>query len=141
MKAGLIRKGSGRRYELRAHSIRKYFRTQLGALSTIPTNYIEYMIGHTVSTYNDIKNRLEDLRSKYASAELSIRPKSKMSKIEQLRTLTETSQRALDELLSKEPIAEPHRTVVDETAQRALEALKSAFEKAVEKELKRNIKT
>jgi integrase len=135
LKAGLIKRGSGRRYELRAHSIRKYFRTQLGALSTVPTDYIEYMMGHTISTYNDIRNRLEDLRAKYASAELSIRPKSRLSKIEQLRILIETSQRALDDMLSKEPMAEPHRTVVDETAQRALEALKEAFEKAFEKEL------
>ena len=44
-------------------------------------------------------------------------------------------ERARDELLSKEPITEPHRTIVDETAQRALEALKAAFEKAIEKEL------
>lgn len=93
------------------------------------------MMGHTISTYNDIKNRVEDLRSKYASAELSIRPKSKLSKIEQLRTLIETSQKALDEMLSKESIVEPHRTVVDETAQKALEALKAAFERAFEKEL------
>ena len=134
-KAGLIKKGSSPRYELRAHSIRKYFRTQLGASSTIPTDYIEYMMGHTISTYNDIKNRMEDLRAKYASAELSIKPKSRMSRIEQLRTLIETSQKALDELLSKEPMTEPHRTIVDETAQRALEALKAAFEKAIEKEL------
>lgn len=47
--------GKSIRYDLRAHSIRKYFRTQLGSLSTIPTDYIEYMMGHTVSTYNDIK--------------------------------------------------------------------------------------
>lgn len=36
LKAGLIKKGSSRRYELRAHSIRKYFRTQLGALTPFP---------------------------------------------------------------------------------------------------------
>lgn len=36
---------------------------------------------------------------------------------------------------SQESMAEPHRTVVDETAQKAIEALKSAFEKAIEKEL------
>jgi len=94
------------------------------------------MMGHTISTYNDIKNRLEDLRSKYASTEFSIKPKSRQSKIEQLRTLIETSQKALDELLAKEAKAEPHRTVVDETARRALEVLKMAFEQAFEKELK-----
>lgn len=118
LKAGLIKKGSGRRYELRAHSLRKYFRTQLGALGTIPTDYIEYMMGHMLSTYNDIRNRLEDLRLKYASTDLSIRSKARLSKIEQLRILIETSQKALDEMLSKEPMAEPHRTVIDEIAKK-----------------------
>jgi integrase len=39
-RVGLIEKCNKARYDLRAHSIRKYFRTQLGAISTIPTDYI-----------------------------------------------------------------------------------------------------
>ena len=41
VEVGLIQKGAGKRYGLRPHSIRKFFRTQLGSLGTIPTDYIE----------------------------------------------------------------------------------------------------
>jgi site-specific recombinase XerD len=63
-KAGLIpQKSLGRRYDLRVHSIRKFFRTQLAALGT-PTDYIEYMMGHTISTYHDIQMKgVEFLRA------------------------------------------------------------------------------
>lgn len=78
------------RYDLRTHSIRKYFRTQLGSLSTIPTDYIEYMMGHTISTYNDIKMKgVEFLRNLYASSGLSIRPRTKLSKMQQLKLMIE----------------------------------------------------
>jgi len=43
VKADLIT-SKKRRYELRLHSLRKYFRTQLGSLNTIPVDYIEYMM-------------------------------------------------------------------------------------------------
>lgn len=46
----------GRFYGLRAHSLRKFFRTQLAALS-VPADYIEHMMGHTISTYHDIQMR------------------------------------------------------------------------------------
>lgn len=70
LKTGIITKGEAKRYPVRAHSLRKYFRTQLGAISTIPTDYIDYMMGHTVSTYNDIKNNVPKLRELYASSAL-----------------------------------------------------------------------
>jgi len=44
LKAGIIEKGEAERYPVRPHSLRKYFRTQLGAISTNPTDYIEYML-------------------------------------------------------------------------------------------------
>ncbi len=55
VKAGLVtEKPRCRRYDLRAHSLRKYLRTQLASLD-IETDYIEYMMGHTISTYHDIR--------------------------------------------------------------------------------------
>ena len=45
VKAGIIRKGTAKALRPQSQSIRKYFRTQIGSLSTIPTDYIEYMIG------------------------------------------------------------------------------------------------
>ncbi|MEM3880349.1 MAG: site-specific integrase [Candidatus Bathyarchaeia archaeon] len=76
-KAGLIpQKSIGRLYDLHVHSIRKFFRTQLAALG-MPTDYIEYMMGHTISTYHDIQMKgIEYLRGIYSAAALSIKPKT-----------------------------------------------------------------
>jgi hypothetical protein len=62
--------------------MRKYFRTQLGLLNTIPVDYIEYMMCHAVSTYNDMKNNIPKLRELYATSGLSIRLKTKQNRIE-----------------------------------------------------------
>jgi integrase len=135
-KAGLIKKGSGERYQLRAHSIRKYFRTQLGSISTIPTDYIEYMMGHTISTYNDIKMKgVEYIRNLYASSGLSIRPKTTISKIERLKMFAESLGLNPDEVLSRDALAMPHRTVVD-PEQRKIEVLNQALKQAILQELR-----
>lgn len=52
--AGFLGSKVGRRYTIRPHSIRKFFRTQMAALG-LGTDYIEYMMGHTISTYHDIE--------------------------------------------------------------------------------------
>jgi len=53
-------------------------------------DYIEYMMGHTISAYNDVKMKgIEFPRNLYASSGLSIRPKTKISKIEQLKLIIE----------------------------------------------------
>ena len=44
----------------------------------MPTDYSDYMMGHTISTYNDIRMKgIEFLRGKYAAAGLRIRQKEK----------------------------------------------------------------
>jgi len=135
-RAGLIKKGSRKRYQLRAHSIRKYFRTQLGSISTIPTDYIDYMMGHTISTYNDIKMKgVEYLRNLYASSGLSIKPKTKISKIERLKMFAESLGLNPDEVLSRDALAMPHRTVVD-PEQRKIEVLNQALKQAILQELR-----
>lgn len=135
IKTGLIQKGKKRRYELRAHSIRKYFRTQLGSLSTIPTDYIEYMMGHTISTYNDVKMKgIEFLRNLYASSGLSIKPKTKISKIEQLKLIIEAWGLNPNEILTKEALSSPHRTVVNPQDDE-IQVLNQALKQAIIKEL------
>ena len=75
-KAGLDEK-NGKFYKLRIHSLRKFFRTQLAALG-VPTDYIEYMMGHKRDTYNKIETKgVEFLRAIYASANLRIFPREK----------------------------------------------------------------
>lgn len=70
---------------MRAHSLRKYFRTQLASLG-VNTDYINYMMGHTVDTYHDIQMKgPEFLRTIYAASGLGIRPKTQVSKMEMLK--------------------------------------------------------
>ena len=88
LKGGLIQnKPLGRLYELRAHSIRKFFRTQLASLN-VQTDYIEYMMGHTISTYHDIQMKgVEFLRGIYMASAFSIKPKTRVSKIDALKEI------------------------------------------------------
>ncbi len=91
-KPDLIHRGfnssrSGRKYELRVHSIRKYFRTQMAALG-VERDYIEYMMGHIISTYHDIRMKgIEFLRGIYTASGLSIKPKTRVSKIDALKEI------------------------------------------------------
>lgn len=85
-RAGLT-SGHRRRHDIRVHSLRKFFRTQLGALGTNP-DYIEYMMGHKLSTYNDVESKgLEFLRGAYAASNLSIQEREGASTTEVLRAL------------------------------------------------------
>jgi len=76
-RAGLgKRRGKGNRKmrEIRVHSLRKFFRTQLGA--KVKDDHVEYMMGHKLSTYNDVERLGVDyLRAEYAKAGLRIFPK------------------------------------------------------------------
>src|SRR2546427_10163065 len=54
-KAGLLKKPKGRMYELRIHTLRKYFKTQLIAHG-VPSDYADYMMGHKSDTYHDIQS-------------------------------------------------------------------------------------
>ena len=87
LKAGLIKVKNGRMYDLRVHSLRKFFKTQLLALGVQP-DYVDYMMGHTVDTYHDIQSiGIDKLRNVYASSGLSIRKKTQISKIDTLKEM------------------------------------------------------
>ncbi len=110
--AGLLGSKVGRRYTMRPHSIRKFFRTQMAALG-VQTDYIEYMMGHTISTYHDIEMKgIEFLRGVYAASGLCIKPKTKPSRIEMLKEMVRAVGLNPEEILTKEALAMPHRTVV-----------------------------
>ena len=86
VKTGLTKHRKGH-YDLRVHSIRKFFKTQLTALG-LQTDYVEYFMGHKISTYHDIQSiGIDTLRSRYAATGLAIRPKIQNSKAEQIREL------------------------------------------------------
>jgi hypothetical protein len=94
------------------------------------------MMGHKISTYHDIKMKgIEHLRNLYSSSGLSIRPKTAMSKMDQLKTLVRSLGLNPDEVLSKDALVTPHRTII-ECEQRKIEVLNQALKKAIILELK-----
>jgi hypothetical protein len=138
-KAGLIPQQSlGRRYDLRVHSIRKFFRTQLAALG-MPTDYIEYMMGHTISTYHDIQMKgVEYLRGIYSAAALSIKPKTRVSKIDALKEIIRAWGLNPEEILTKEALARPNATVInrEQLEERQLHQLSVALKQELLKEIR-----
>jgi len=114
VRAGLLpAKPYGGRYDLRAHSIRKFFRTEMAALG-VDRDYIEYMMGHTINTYHDIKMKgIEFLRGVYISSGLSIRPKTHISKIDALKEIIRAWGMNPEEILTRNALDEPHRTIID----------------------------
>jgi integrase len=135
--AGLLRGRNGRRYELRVHSIRKFFRTQLAALG-VNRDYIEYMMGHKISTYHDVKMKgVEFLRNIYAASGLSIRPKTRVSKIEALKEIIRAWGMDPEEILTKKALAEPHRVYAGprDREEDQVRALSTALKDMMRKEL------
>jgi len=86
VKAGLTKHRDGH-YDLRTHSLRKYFKTQMVAAGC-QSDYVDYFMGHVLDTYHDIQSiGLEKLRGVYSKAGLSIRLKPKLGEIDQLKQL------------------------------------------------------
>jgi hypothetical protein len=91
-------------YELRAHSLRKYFKTQLLALGVQP-DYVDYMMGHTVDIYNDVQMKGVDfLRNIYASSGLTIKPKTRVSKIEAIKEIIRAWGMNPEQILTREAL-------------------------------------
>ncbi len=82
VKAGFIKPNKTvTMYNLRVHSIRKYFKTQMLALGVQP-DYVDYFMGHTVDTYHDIQSLgIDRMRSIYAAAGFAIGKKTQISKL------------------------------------------------------------
>ena len=69
-------------------------------------------MGHTISTYNDIRMRgIEFLRAKYASAGLRIRQKEKADVYDFVEDLLRSKGYGIDKELLRKAIVKPHRTV------------------------------
>jgi len=108
-KAGVIHKNHNGGYDLRVHSLRKFFKTQLMALGVQP-DYIDYMMGHTVDTYHDIQSKgVEFLRGLYANSGLRIRPKGSLSPKDQLRAIARGFGLSPEDAARLLTSSEPHR--------------------------------
>jgi monoamine oxidase len=79
----------------------------------VDKDYIEYAMGHTISTYHDIQMKgTEFLRNIYAASGLSIRPKTQTSKIEILREMVRAWGLNPEEVLTREALTRPCATLV-----------------------------
>jgi hypothetical protein len=91
-------------YDVRTHSLRKFFRTQMSA-AKIDTEIIEYMMGHTPDTYEDVQSLgIETLRNLYTSAGLAIRPKTQTNRIDQLKEIIRAWGENPEAILSKDAL-------------------------------------
>jgi len=135
-KAGLLQKGES--YQLRVHSIRKFFKTQLLALGVQP-DYVDYMMSHKVDTYHDVSSKVDDLSKIYATANFSISPKRELSKpdlCEALKTFAKGLGLDPDKVVREEAFAEPHRVVVGEGWENEqISLLSLAIKDAIKKEV------
>jgi site-specific recombinase XerD len=139
-KAGLLKKDNHGGYDLRVHSLRKFFKTQLMALG-VQSDYIDYMMGHTVSTYHDIQSKgVEFLRNIYSSAGLSIKPRDHYSKIDMLKEMLRAWGLEPEKILTGEALAEPHRTYVtpEEREKEEIRLLGLALKESLRKDLLAN---
>jgi len=94
-------------YDLRVHSLRKYFKSQMEA-AAVNSDYIEYMMGHKISTYHDVQTLgAEKLRNAYASAGLSIRPRTSINKIEMVKDFARGLGLNPEEILVHKAFSEP----------------------------------
>jgi hypothetical protein len=126
--------GTHRRFDLRVHSIRKFFRAQLSALG-VDKAYIEYMIGHTIGTYHDIEMKgIGFLRNIYAASGLSIRPKTQLSKIEALKEIVRAWGLNSEEVLTKESLTRSY-TATGYGEDEQVKGLSQALKEMMTKEL------
>jgi len=105
IKAGVLTENpKTRRYDLNAHSLRKFFLTQMISTGT-ERDYIEYMMGHTLSVYHDVKMKGVDfLRGIYLSSGISIQPRTKANKILDLVRIIRAWELNPEEILSHEAL-------------------------------------
>jgi site-specific recombinase XerD len=139
---GLLRKEVNGGYDLRVHSIRKFFKTQLMALGIQP-DYVDYMMGHTVDVYHDIQSKdIEFLRNVYASAGLSIKPRASYTKLDMLKETMRAWGLEPEKFLTKEALAEPHRTYASpqEREEEEVRLLGLALRENLKKELLASLK-
>ena len=104
-------------YTVRTHSLRKFFKSQLLA-AKIESEIVEYMMGHTISTYADVQSLgIDALRNMYAAANLAIRPKTKLNRIDQLKEIIRAWGENPEEILSKDAFIRGNITVNSEQNQ------------------------
>jgi site-specific recombinase XerD len=137
LKAGIIKRlPNSRYYNIRTHSLRKYFRTQMGAAKVDP-EVIKYMMGKTIDTYESIQSLgIETLRNTYVSAGIAIRSKTKANKIEQLKEILRSWGENPEEILTKDALMRGNITEISgDREDRQLSLLADSLKKAIKEEV------
>jgi hypothetical protein len=82
---------------------------------------------------------IEFLRGIYAASSLSIKPKTRISKIEALKEIIRAWGMNPDEIFTKKALAEPHRTFMSQREQEQIQIqeLSYVLKKAIVKELQK----
>src|SRR6266516_1973823 len=97
-RAGLLKRNKNGGYDLRVHSIRKFFKTQLQSLG-VGDPFIDYWMGNKKSVYSDMEMKGVDFhRELYSKAELSIRPREAGSKVDLLKQMVRSIGATPDEI-------------------------------------------
>ncbi len=108
--------------------------TQLVAKG-VPADYIEYMMGHRISTYHDIRMKgVEFLRNVYAQADLHITPREKADIYDFIEDILRSRGYLVDRELLRRAIVQPHRTVVMGEEERR-QLIREAFLEMLRREL------
>lgn len=105
----------------------------------VQTDYVEYMMGHAISTYHDIQMKgIEFLRRIYIASGLNLRPKTRVSKIDALKEIIRAWGLNPEEVLTREALSQPHRTVFDQSQleQAQLTQLTMALKQQMLKEIR-----
>jgi site-specific recombinase XerD len=116
LQADLIKQLNGRMYDLRVHSLRKYFKTQLLALGVQP-DYVDYMMGHTVDTYHDIQSLgIDKIRNVYAASGLAIKQKTQINQIDALKEIIRAMGMNPEQTLARDALSDgaiTHKSSID----------------------------
>jgi integrase len=118
VRTGLLERNSlRRRYPLRTHSLRRFFRTQMASLE-VDRDYIDSMMGRAVKDrYHDVRMKgVEYLRGVYMTSGIRIRPKIKMNKIDALKEIMQTWGLDPQKILTAEAFAQITPTTKQEQA-------------------------
>jgi len=138
-RAGLLKPTSRGGYDLRAHSLRKFFKTQMISLG-VDESYVDYMMGHVLDTYHDVQSKGVDyIRSIYAKADLRIRPRAPDEMTVAKRVIKQLIRGFGPEsasLIFQEALAEPQMAYVNgqEREEQELQQLTSALIRRIKQE-------
>ena len=136
VQAGLIKQRNLQMYDLRVHSLRKYFKTQLLALGAQP-DYVDYMMGHTVDTYHDIQSiGIDKLRNVYASSGLAIRRKTQVNKIEAIKEFIHALGVTPEQVLTRDALSQGAITykTADDYQNHQLQILSNELKQLIKRE-------